>query len=174
MNVFYCDKDPVAAAQSLCDKHVVKMCLETAQILSTVAREISVGGDLDGLYKPTHTKHPVVQTAATYDEYRDWIYDHGVALGDEYRRRFDRVHASTGVILVAGIVCACPTARRPVEALDAPQCMPPRYCGPDPVKAYREYLASKYLIWKTAGHPPRWTRRIPPAWLNDFFDVRSY
>ena len=38
MNLFYVEKEPVAAAQALCDKHVVKMILETAQMLSTAHR----------------------------------------------------------------------------------------------------------------------------------------
>ena len=33
MNIFYVDSDPVIAAQQLVDKHVVKMPLETAQLL---------------------------------------------------------------------------------------------------------------------------------------------
>ena len=37
MNKFILDRDPVLAAQYQCDKHVVKMVLETAQIMSTIA-----------------------------------------------------------------------------------------------------------------------------------------
>ena len=38
MNIFYVDKDPMIAAQMMCDKHVVKMILESAQLLSTAHR----------------------------------------------------------------------------------------------------------------------------------------
>ena len=38
MNIFYVDQSPVLAAQALADKHVVKMILESAQILSTAHR----------------------------------------------------------------------------------------------------------------------------------------
>ena len=38
MNIFYLDRDPVIAAQMMCDKHVVKMILESAQMLSTAHR----------------------------------------------------------------------------------------------------------------------------------------
>ena len=38
MNIFYLDRDPKIAAQMMCDKHVVKMILESAQILSTAHR----------------------------------------------------------------------------------------------------------------------------------------
>ena len=39
MNIFFLDKNPIKAARKQCDKHVVKMVLETAQMLSTVARK---------------------------------------------------------------------------------------------------------------------------------------
>ena len=35
MNLFFIDKCPIKSAQQLCDKHVVKMVLETAQMCST-------------------------------------------------------------------------------------------------------------------------------------------
>lgn len=38
MNIFYLDKDPIIAAQQHCDKHVVKMIVEYAQMLSTAHR----------------------------------------------------------------------------------------------------------------------------------------
>ena len=38
MNIFVLDRNPTIAAQMACDKHVVKMILETAQMLCTVAR----------------------------------------------------------------------------------------------------------------------------------------
>ena len=55
MNIFYLDRNPILAADKQCDRHVVKMILETAQLLSTAHYE------LDGespAYKPTHKNHP--------------------------------------------------------------------------------------------------------------------
>ena len=56
MNIFYLDKDPQQAAKYHCDKHVVKMILESAQMLCTVVNEIS-GGQVTP-YKSTHKNHP--------------------------------------------------------------------------------------------------------------------
>jgi len=68
MNVFVLDEDPVLSA-NLCDKHIVKMPLETAQILCTVAR--SKGHNAP--YKSTHIKHPVViwttKSSANWSKY---------------------------------------------------------------------------------------------------------
>ena len=50
MNIFVVDTYPVLAARALCDRHVVKMVLETAQILSTIS---------GGPYRPTHQNHPL-------------------------------------------------------------------------------------------------------------------
>jgi len=38
MNIFYLDKDPIKSAEMHCDKHVVKMIIEYAQLLSTAHR----------------------------------------------------------------------------------------------------------------------------------------
>ena len=54
MNIFVLHDDPVVAAQMMCDKHVVKMILESNQMLSTVARKYGH----DAPYRSTHAKHP--------------------------------------------------------------------------------------------------------------------
>ena len=81
MNIFYLSRSPVEAAKMQCDKHVVKMILETAQLLSTAHHE------LDGAsvaYKPTHKNHPsAVWVRSSSDHYR-WTVAHLEALGSEY------------------------------------------------------------------------------------------
>ena len=54
MNIFAVDVSPEKAAQALCDAHVVKMILESAQLLSTQDR---IRG-LDRGYRLTHAEHP--------------------------------------------------------------------------------------------------------------------
>ena len=56
MNIFAVHKNPAVAAIMLCDKHVSKMTLETAQMLSTVARSYGYGDSI--IYKTVHPKHP--------------------------------------------------------------------------------------------------------------------
>ena len=60
MNIFYLDKDPKKCAEMHCDKHVVKMILEYAQLLSTAHRVLDGNewADHVGLYKATHKNHP--------------------------------------------------------------------------------------------------------------------
>jgi len=114
MNIFYIHKDPEIAAQAMTDKHVVKMILESAQLLCTAHRildghEVIVksknGHNLkkwehdndsynDILYRSTHINHPsaiwVRESSANYN----WLYEHFIALGAEYQRRYGRTHKS--------------------------------------------------------------------------------
>ena len=60
MNIFFLHKDPSRAAKAQCDKHVVKMILETAQMLSTGAHKFKYV-NAPGIYKPAYEKHPMTQ-----------------------------------------------------------------------------------------------------------------
>lgn len=99
MNVFFVDRNPIIAAKSLCDQHVVKMTLETAQILSTACVELGVSSHISGLYKPTHKNHPSCVWARASLEHFQWLLAHGIALGTEYTERFGKVHRSAQVFL---------------------------------------------------------------------------
>lgn len=98
MNIFATNECPEIAAQDLCDKHVVKMVLETAQLLSTVARMLldDIGDDI---YKSTHTKHPCTLWAASNMSNMNWLIEHGIALSNEYTYRYKKVHKSLDVLL---------------------------------------------------------------------------
>lgn len=61
MNIFYLSRDPVLCAEMHCDKHVVKMILETAQLLSTAHWELGSTAP----YKPTHKNHPLALQVVT-------------------------------------------------------------------------------------------------------------
>ena len=47
MNIFYLHKDPEISAKMHCDKHVVKMIIEYAQLMST-AHRILDGDEYEG------------------------------------------------------------------------------------------------------------------------------
>ena len=59
MNIFYLHKNPAVAAKMHCDKHVVKMILETAQLLCTAHHETGTG--TKAMNKPTHKNHPTAK-----------------------------------------------------------------------------------------------------------------
>jgi hypothetical protein len=142
MNIFFVDRNPVTAAQMLCDKHVVKMTLETAQILSTVT---------GGPYGPTHKHHPSTLWAATQP---GWVFDHFLGLLAEYKYRYGKTHKCSSIIHQLPLL----PADQPWT--DPPQCMPEQFKQTDTVAAYRAY----YLGDKARF--ARWTLRPPPEWFT--------
>lgn len=158
MQIFGVDSDPEAAAQALGDRHVVKMCLETAQILCTVS---SMYGH-PAPYRPTHVRHPCVRWTAEFSSNWDWLHAHGLALGREYTFRFRKQHASSRVI---ESLARPPEIRNPISAL-APVHFTTRSLLPayqsivNPVAAHRlSYIREKAHVHVYAHG------REPPLWL---------
>ena len=83
MNIFALHQDPQIAAQMHCDKHVVKMILESVHMLSTICGEG---------YKPTHQNHPCTKWARSSCHNLIWLCELTEALHDEWQYRFDHQH----------------------------------------------------------------------------------
>jgi hypothetical protein len=154
MNIFVLDRDPAVAARSLCDKHVSKMVLETAQIMSTVVRQRGV--DDDALYRPTHQRHPCTVWAGETSDNFLWLALHGLAMSEEYTYRYGRRHKSQDVIERAAThIGVFPSMGQTPH----PMAMPDSYKGPCPVQAYRDYYhgEKQYMAsWKTRPAPQWW------------------
>jgi hypothetical protein len=144
MNIFILDDNPIKAAQYLFDKYVVKMALETAQILSTIN---------GGPYRPTHANHPCVKWAGECIENYLWTFAHGVAICNEYTYRYGKIHKSEEVIRSL----ATPLINIKEGRTDFVQCMPDEYKQKDPIEAYRIY-------YKTKTSFAKWTKREKPEW----------
>jgi len=154
MNIFVLDKDPHKAAEYLCNKHVVKMLLESAQILCTVSWKC----DVRAPYKLIHVNHPVViwagQTLSNYN----WLLEHALAIGYEYGYRFNKSHSSEKVLSWCAIHGGRPDTGGLTEFV---QIMPDQYKCDDVVKAYRNYYKGEKRLFA------KWTpsSRIPEWWL---------
>ena len=186
MNIFYLDDDPVLAAQQHCDRHVVKMILETAQILSTVWHNAAADGTDGGLvtldwvtpdnavppqelkwlraelcgqriYRPTHRNHPAVKWAAMYGGNYAWLYRLGMALLDEYTYRYGRVHACLPVLRTLELLPPTLQASAGVYC-DGYSIMDEQYKKQDVVSSYRNYYlkAKENILIYTRRHPPEW------------------
>lgn len=94
MNIFVTDIDPVQSAKFLDDRRVVKMCLETAQMLCTATWSLNIGAE----YRPTHPNHPCNIWVRRSKQNFLWLYHHGIALCKEYTARYGKVHKSQSVI----------------------------------------------------------------------------
>lgn len=153
MNIFVLDSDPERAAVAQCDKHIVKMPLETAQMLCAV---LSRYGVEDLPYRTTHAKHPCTLWAGESRANFLWLCEHGVSLGKEYRHRYLRTHKSSAVIEFCEEFCdAIPAG----DLTPFAQAMPEQYRNPCAITAYRQYyLAEKARIatWDKARTAPAW------------------
>ena len=92
MNIFVLDKDPYVAAENMCDKHVVKMIIESAQILSAVV-DVRSGSFLTEeydlpKYPKAHVKHPCTIWAMKSRSNAIWVINHLEALSKEYTKRY--------------------------------------------------------------------------------------
>lgn len=163
MNIFALDLDPVACAQAHCDKHVVKMVLESAQLLSTTHHRCN-SPVKHRLYLPTHANHPcqlwLLESASNYY----WLSRLAVALCDEYEHRYGREHASR--LLIETELTACPHSRTnrvtPFALAMPAECKPvsPYYSLEEAVEAYRLYYAVHKAPILT------YTNRKEPEWLT--------
>jgi hypothetical protein len=157
LNIFYVDRDPVKAAQSLCDKHVIKMTLESAQLLSGAAQLL--GSPPDDLYKLTHRNHPCAVWARKSVTNFNWLIQHGIGLSQEYTYRYGRIHKSSRIFYYLLDNFQFPGTIQ-ADFDEPPLAMPDHYRTVDnKVLAYRNYyIGDKLEIC-------RWTKREPPAWI---------
>jgi hypothetical protein len=177
MNIFYLDHDPTLCAQYHGDKHVVKMILETAQLLSSAHRVLDgvetqvvsknnrkiktfILGDQimeDNLYKMTHKNHPCAIWARESSGNYNWLASLLLALLEEYKYRYGKDHlVSTKLDYLKKL---------PKLIVDGPftkpaTAMPDEYIKPNnSLESYREY----YRKGKIPMHS--WKGRNKPEWL---------
>jgi len=179
MNIFYVDHDPVVAAQSLVDKHVVKMILESAQLLSTAHRYLDgvevIGTSKTGrkakrwklndsredvLYSATHINHPSAVWCRESVENYNWLVEHFFALGEEYTYRYGKKHKCFQGDL-AYMLQSPPNSLKVYEWTEMPSAMADEYkISNEPLENYRNY----YRIGKSRMHS--WKNRQAPEWIN--------
>jgi hypothetical protein len=149
MNIFILDEDMDKCVQYHCDKHVVKMILEYAQILCSV-HHLSGG---TAPYRLTHKNHPCNVWARESLSNYDWLLLLAHKLAHEYTHRYGKVHKSSLVIN------SLPVPNIPDIGLTPfPQAMPDEYKSSDAVAAYRSYyLGEKSWMLQYKNRPqPDW------------------
>ena len=182
MNVFYLSEDPIEAAQMSCDRHVVKMILESAQLLSTAHRildgnEITEDKLINGkvkktkrlqhpdsnldvlLYNATHVNHPsAIWCRASVQNY-NWLANHMIALGEEYKYRYEKTHLTITKLGVE-LLCA-PKNLKEITFFQPPPAMSKEFIISDnSVDNYRNYYKNG------KRHLHSWKKRGAPTWIN--------
>lgn len=151
MNIFLLDYDVKKCAQSHVDKHVVKMILETAQLLCGVHH---VTGTVDGIpYKLSHKNHPC--SIWVRESFTNYLYlcELGLELCYEYTYRYGKRHKSQDIIEW----CVVNKPNILDKGFTAPaKAMPDEYKVSDPVQSYRNYYCgakSGFASWKNREIP---------------------
>lgn len=150
MNIFFLDFDVKKCAKYHCDKHVVKMILETAQLLCS-AHHVTGG---TAPYKLSHKNHPCsIWVRASLSNYL-YLCELGLALGEEYTYRYGKKHKSIEVIEW------CLQNRPNIHDVDfttPPMAMGDEYkIGNDVIESYRNYYRgakSGIVSWKNREVP---------------------
>jgi hypothetical protein len=159
MNIFYLHENPERCAEMHCDKHVVKMILESAQLLSTAHHEID-GEPSIVCYKSTHEGHPSAVWARENRSNYIWLWNLLNSLCKEYTKRYDKVHKTERIGMVRDLG-NCPYELRDGPFSDPPQCMND-YCKVpgDTVMAYRNYYINE------KSNMARWKHTPEPLWYT--------
>ena len=147
MNIFYLDKDPVKAAQVQYNKHVVKMILESAQMLCTAHHHYAELNYpmVEVPYKKAHYNHPSTIWARENHYQYQWLYWHMMALGDEYKKRYNKEHLS--ITKCKECLSFSPYGIKLGKFKQPPQCMPDEYKDKCSVQAYwNYYIGEKHSV----------------------------
>ena len=153
MNIFFLDENPKECAKMHCDKHCVKMILETAQLLCTA--HWSTGSKAP--YRATHKNHPsAIWTRKSLENYL-WLVHLGIALCEEYTMRYNKTHKTQKIIAW----CAVNLPPLPNKLFTPPpQCMPRACMLEDAIQAYRNY----YITEKKSI--AQWNHSKIPEWFK--------
>jgi len=155
MNIFVLDTDPLIAAKMHCDKHCVKMILETAQMLST-AHHVYETPEADKVYKKAHLNHPCTKWIRESKANYRWAFDLYFELLTEFRVRRGKSHKSAELMYDLFKV---PEDMPDVGLTPFAQAMPDEYKRSCPVEAYRAYyMGEKASIaeWNWGTPTPHW------------------
>jgi hypothetical protein len=171
MNIFFSDLNPYLCAQNLDDKRVIKMCLESTQMLCTALNHHGHNTP----YKSTHANHPSNVWARQTKTNFLWLLDHAFYLCDEYERRYAKTHKCLDILNdlnTKSLSCFSETPATPFAncAANSSKGVDFKHIG-DTVEAYRQYLTSR---WNTDVRPPTWYKLtgvealsvgVAPKWL---------
>lgn len=165
MNMFWLHDDSEVSARLHCDRHVTKMCIEYAQILSTAA-ELQGFHDPDRMYEPIpNLNRKVHEWAAESADNFVRLLKMAKALGNEFEHRYGNHHAS--MVDVISEFDLTELNMDYVGATEPPLCMPDEYqVEGDVIKSYRNFY-NHGKTWDLS-----WTKRDVPDWYIG--EVRDY
>jgi hypothetical protein len=157
MNIFYINTDPIIAAQELCDDHIRKMQIESAQMCSTAHW---INGN-EAPYKQAHTNHPSTKWVRESIQHYRWVVEHGLEVCNEFTKRYGKLHKTQSVLEW----CRDNEPSIPDNGFtEPPQCMPDEYKKANTVEGYRTYyiedkMKIKQLTYNKLNNTPEWIKK---------------
>lgn len=193
MNIFYLDPDPKICAEMHLDKHVVKMIIEYAQLMSTAHRvldgveytDLTANGRrikrwrLEGfleksLMKASHVNHPSGVWCRANNENYLWLYRMWLHLLQEYTHRYGKHHSCERLIndlsLTPINIQKCkffpPTPAMPTEV---------KILSENPIsgRKYDSLASYKNYYINNKAHFAKWTKREVPVWFSEGMKVNN-
>lgn len=160
MNIFILDDTPKKCAEQQCDKHCVKMVLESAQMLCSIQRHL--GNDDEMLYKVAHLNHPCTVWARQTTGNYHWLLSLFNEQLAEYTYRYGKIHSSQKLLPLLSVVpTMIPNGDFTLPALCVPDLHKPLKVNSldDVITAYRKfYMTEKrpFAKWAKARTCPEW------------------
>lgn len=184
MNIFYLDRDVRKCAQMHLDKHVVKMIIEYAQLMSTAhrycdgeeyidktanGRKIKRWRLNDGreaqLMKASHINHPSAIWLRQSKENYVWLYQMWVCLLQEYTFRYGKIHACARLLDALAEI---------PHALQEKPFTEPTPAMPDECKIPGDSLGSYHKYYnERKAHFAKWTKRPVPVWYSPAINTNN-
>lgn len=165
MNIFVLSRSPSVAARFMCDKHIPKMCVESAQLMACALLEngcpehempVTKSGTK---YRGGYKHHPCAKWAGETHENYLWLCRHAQELCREFFRRYKKTHACYEPIMVMANNCYHVSGE---GATPFVQAMPDEFKRDDAVEAYRRYYHSKtFASWDKCTHG------VPKFWNDE-------
>lgn len=177
MNIFAVHRNPVIAARSLCDSHISKMILESAQMLASACHRHNVPVDdipktkAGKTYGEGYKHHPSTVWCGDNRENYEWLCWHGLALGVEFEGRYGKTHASIEAIKQAcSVIDLIPEGSQTDFARainkDIYPILQDKTEWPNTILAYRAFYNLDKKTFAKWGEG-----RTPPAWWNPDFTL---
>jgi len=158
MNIFVLHSDPNICAKYHCDKHVVKMILESAQMICTTHHlHPNTLFSYTIPYRPTHINHPCNRWLRDSLANYNWLFRLTNSLNLEYKHRYGKSDHKSWLAI------------RDLPVPDLPNIPMTRWArampieckiGQDVIKSYRNYYQTN------KQHILHFTRRNRPRFLS--------
>ena len=166
MNVFYIHEDPKEAARlHIWHKHVVKMILEYAQLLSTAHRLLdgiesegvtktgrkkkvyTLNGNQNNVYNATHINHPSAVWVRANKAHYCWVYECMMELGNIYKEKSKSGNEHLTITKMKDLLANPPLNIPDLPFEEPPQAMDDKFkVEGDSLAAYKKYYEHKREI----------------------------